>query len=30
MKVMSNKSLLAKNTKTKTNNNYFNLINKKT
>jgi hypothetical protein len=30
MKVMSNKSLLGKNTKTKTNKNYFNLISKKT
>jgi hypothetical protein len=29
MKVMSNKSLLGKNTKTKTNKNYFNLISKK-
>jgi hypothetical protein len=28
MKVMSNKSLLGKNTKTKTNKNYFNLISK--
>jgi hypothetical protein len=30
MKVMSNKSLFGKNTKTKTNKNYFNLISKKT
>jgi hypothetical protein len=30
MKVMSNKSLLGKNTKTKTNKNYFSLISKKT
>jgi hypothetical protein len=29
MKVMSNKSLLGKNTKTKTNKNYFNLISKR-